>query len=87
MFRGVNLSLLFAVSVLALSSRGYLVKDWNSLVYPLAVWKWILPSVGILLSFLLCITSKRYKEIRNYREPENRQRQHDPDENEMARSA
>jgi len=87
MFRGVNLSLLFALSLLALASRGYLVKDWNSLVYPLAAWKWILPSVGILFSFLLSVTSKRYKEIRNYRDPENRQRQHDPDEHEMARSA
>jgi hypothetical protein len=67
--RGLTLTLVFAFSAIQLWSRGFIVKDWNSLVIPGGWWKWVIPLAGITSTYLLSILSKRYLEVRNYRAP------------------
>jgi len=67
--RGVVLTLIFSFSVIQLWSRGYIVKDWNSLVIPEGLWKWVLPMAGIAITYILSVFSKRYLEVRNYKSP------------------
>jgi tetratricopeptide (TPR) repeat protein len=75
--RGVLLTLTFSFSLIQLWSRGYIVKDWNSLVTTVGLWKWILPAAGIVLTYALSVFSKRYLEVRNYRSPSVRARKKD----------
>jgi tetratricopeptide (TPR) repeat protein len=67
--RGLFLTLIFALSVIELWTRGFLVKDWNSLVTSVSMWKWVLPAAGIVVAYASTVLSKRYLEVRNYRSP------------------
>jgi tetratricopeptide (TPR) repeat protein len=67
--RGFMLILIFALSAIAIWTKGFIVKDWNSLVTTVSMWKWILPSAGILFAYASTAFSKRYLEVRNYRSP------------------
>ncbi len=87
LLKSTAVSLLFAVSAIMLWSRGYVWTDWNSLIYPTSLWKWIVPAAGIVVSYLLSASSKRHVEVRNYRNPESRQRQGERDEPRHAKSA
>jgi tetratricopeptide (TPR) repeat protein len=75
--RGVLLTLIFSFSLIQLWSRGYIVKDWNSLVTTVGLWKWALPAAGIVYTYALSVFSKRYLEVRNYRSPSIRARKKD----------
>jgi hypothetical protein len=55
--------------VIELWTRGFLVKDWNSLVTSVSMWKWVLPAAGIVVAYASTVLSKRYLEVRNYRSP------------------
>jgi hypothetical protein len=65
--RGVLITLTFAFSLIQLWSKGFIVKDWNSLAPSGGMWKWVVPAAGIVLMYALSIFSKRYLEVRNYR--------------------
>lgn len=67
--RGLFLTVIFALSVIELWSRGLIVDDWNSLVTSHSAWKWVVPVVGIALAYASTVLSKRYLEARNYRSP------------------
>jgi tetratricopeptide (TPR) repeat protein len=67
--RGFMLSLVFALSAIELWTRGFIVKDWNSLVTAISLWKWILPAGGVAFAYASTALSKRYLEVRNYRSP------------------
>jgi hypothetical protein len=67
--RGFLLTLIFAFSAVQLWTRGFVVKDWNSLVTTVSLWKWIIPAVGIVFVYASTALSKRYLEVRNYRSP------------------
>ncbi len=45
------------------------MKDWNSLVIPEGLWRWVLPLAGIAITYVLSVFSKRYLEVRNYKSP------------------
>jgi hypothetical protein len=75
--RGVLLTLTFSLSVIQLWSKGYIVKDWNTMVTTVGLWKWVLPSAGIVITYLMSVFSKRYLEVRNYRSPSIRARKKD----------
>lgn len=72
--RGVALALLFSASVVFLWTKGFIVKDWNSLVTAVPLWKWIIPIAGTTLTYVLSFFSKQYYEVRNYGTPGIRQR-------------
>lgn len=65
--RGVLITLTFSLCLVQLWAKGYIVKDWNSLVTSVGLWKWVLPAAGIVLTYALSVFSKRYLEVRNYR--------------------
>jgi tetratricopeptide (TPR) repeat protein len=67
--RGLILTLIFALSVIGLWTKGLIVKDWNSLVNTVFLWKWIVPAAGIVIAYAYTVFSKRYLEVRNYRSP------------------
>ncbi len=67
--RGITLAALFSVSLLQLWSRGYLVKDWQMINTPTPWWQWVLPALGIILSYLWSFAAKPIKEVRNQRKP------------------
>lgn len=75
--RGVLITLTFSFCVIQMWSKGYLVKDWNSLVTSVGLWKWVLPAAGIVLTYAMSVLSKRYLEVRNYRSPSIRARRKD----------
>jgi tetratricopeptide (TPR) repeat protein len=80
--RGVLITLTFSFCVIQLWSKGYIVKDWNSVVTTVGLWKWVLPAVGIVLTYAMSILSKRYLEVRNYRSPSIRTRMKNSSNNE-----
>jgi hypothetical protein len=75
--RGVTLATIFSISLLQIWARGYLIEDWNSLLYPTPPWKWILPAAGIVISYAMSVFARRYKEVRNYRTPSFRRKMAD----------
>jgi tetratricopeptide (TPR) repeat protein len=87
--RGVTITLTFAFCLIQVWSRGFVIKDWNSLVPSAGMWKWVVPAAGILLMYAISIFSKRYLEVRNYRSPTIRGRKKDSakDDGQDAKSA
>jgi hypothetical protein len=75
--RGILLSLLFSCAAVELWTRGYILKDWNSLPASAPVWKWVLPSVVVTFSYSVSWFSRRYVEVRNYRSQSIRARKKD----------
>lgn len=75
--RGLALASVFSLSLILLWSKGFIVKDWNSLVTVVPLWKWILPVGGIVVTYSLSLFSKRHYEVRDYRTPNIRQRRKD----------
>ena len=67
--RGFMLTLIFALSAIEIWTKGYILKDWNSLVTTVSLWKWVLPTTGIVFAYASTALSKRYLEVRNYRSP------------------
>jgi tetratricopeptide (TPR) repeat protein len=59
LFGGLCLALLFAASVLALWSRGLLIKDWDTISYSMRAWKIVLPAALIALAYAGSIRSKQ----------------------------
>jgi len=67
MARGLFLAAVFAVSLVELWSRGYVIKDWNMLALPTPMWKWVLPAAGVAVTYAITLLSRQYFEVRNYR--------------------
>jgi tetratricopeptide (TPR) repeat protein len=64
---GVVVASLFAGSVVALCSRGYLIPRWSALDYSTPLWVWVVPLLGIALSYLIAVTSRQLYEMRTTR--------------------
>lgn len=75
--RGVLITLTFSFCVIQLWSKGFVVKDWHSLVTTVQTWKWVLPAAGIVITYMMSVFSKRYTEVRNYRSPSIRAKRKD----------
>jgi hypothetical protein len=82
--RGILLSLSFSVAAVELWTRGYLVKDWNSLPASTPLWKWVLPAVVVAFTYSLSWFARRYVEVRNYRSSSIRARKKDANREESA---
>lgn len=65
--RGIALSIVFSLSLILLWSKGFIVKDWNSLVVSVPLWKWVLPATGVAVTYAVSLLSKHYREVRSYR--------------------
>jgi tetratricopeptide (TPR) repeat protein len=65
--RGILLAAVFSFSLIQLWAKGYVIDDWNTLVNSTPLWKWILPALGITMTYLMSVFSRQYKEVRNYR--------------------
>jgi hypothetical protein len=87
MSKGVTLALLFSMSLVGLWTRGYVWPDWNNLIYPVSMWKWVVPASGVVIAYLFSARSKRLMEVRNYRTPESRGRSSDTEDAHLAQSA
>jgi len=74
LFTGYVVALLFAGSVVALWMRGYVLPRWSSLDYSTPLWKWILPPLGIVLSYAIAVMSRQLYEMRWARSGAPRQR-------------
>ena len=64
---GFFIAALFSFSALMLWTRGYPVPDWNSLPSATPLWKWILPGVGVAVSYWAALTMQQRYEVRNTR--------------------
>jgi tetratricopeptide (TPR) repeat protein len=64
---GFVIAALFSFSALMLWTRGYVVPDWNTLPSATPLWKWILPGVGVALSYWTALAARQRYEVRNTR--------------------
>jgi Tfp pilus assembly protein PilF len=67
MISGVAVASIFAGSLVALLARGYILPRWCSLDYATPPWQWILPGLGIVLSYTIAVTSRQLYEMRSTR--------------------
>jgi len=61
---GLAVASLFAGSVYALWTRGYAFPNWSSLPMATPLWMWILPVLGIVLSYAIAVMSRQLFEVR-----------------------
>ncbi len=64
---GFALASLFSFSLLTLWMRGYPLPHWTTLSSATPLWKWILPSLGIAVSYAIAIMSRQLFETRTTR--------------------
>ena len=64
---GFALAALFSFSLLTLWMRGYPLPHWATLSIATPLWKWILPSLGIVVSYAVAIMSRQMFETRTTR--------------------
>ncbi|MDH4036020.1 MAG: tetratricopeptide repeat protein [Candidatus Krumholzibacteria bacterium] len=79
--RGFFIATVFSFSALMLWTRGYLVPDWNSLSTPTPLWKWIVPGLGVAISYWVALTANQRYEVRNTRIGTSRPRNNEPESN------
>lgn len=77
MSRGFTLATLFAVCVLELFARGYIVPDERMLIFGKAPWKVILPAAGLLLAYLSTFLSRQGMDLRDRKVKKHSQRPED----------
>jgi tetratricopeptide (TPR) repeat protein len=61
---GTAVATLFAGCVVALCASGYIMPRWSSLDYSTPLWQWILPALGIILSYTIAVMSRQLYEMR-----------------------
>jgi tetratricopeptide (TPR) repeat protein len=84
---GFFIAILFSFSALMLWTRGYPVADWNSLFTPTPLWKWILPGLGVAISYWSALTAHQRYEVRNTRVGTSRPRSTDADSHNTSQTA
>ena len=67
LFSGFSVALFFAGSLVALAARGYILPRWSSLDYTTPLWQWILPVLGVALSYAIAVMSRQLYEVRTTR--------------------
>jgi tetratricopeptide (TPR) repeat protein len=77
LFTGFAVACLFTGSLLSLWTRGYGLPRWSALDYDTPLWKWILPVLGVLLSYAIAVMSRQLYEVRATRSGATRQRAND----------
>ncbi len=84
---GFMIAALFSFSALMIWTRGYPVPDWNTLPAGTPLWKWILPALGVALSYYVALTARQYHEVRNTRAGSSRSRAPEPYHDTTSQSA
>jgi Tfp pilus assembly protein PilF len=84
--RGFSIAILFSFSALMLWTRGYPVPDWNALPTPTPLWKWILPGLGVAISYWAALGASQRYEVRSTRTGTSR-RSTEPDSHTTSQSA
>ncbi len=67
MFSGIVVSACFAGCVVAFVASGYILPRWSSLDYSTPLWEWILPALGVILSYTIAVMSRQLYETRTTR--------------------
>jgi tetratricopeptide (TPR) repeat protein len=84
---GFVIATLFSFSALMLWTRGYPVPDWNSLPAGTPLWKWILPGIGVAVSYWAARGARQRYEVRNTRTGVTRTRPADADDDATSQMA
>ncbi|HSC06941.1 MAG TPA: hypothetical protein VLD59_08965, partial [Steroidobacteraceae bacterium] len=64
---GFVVAAVFAIGAIMLWTRGAVFPYWESAEYPIPLWKWILPALGIVVSYMVALLSRQLYEARNTR--------------------
>ncbi len=64
---GFVVAVVFAISVLALWTRGSVFPYWDSVEFSTPVWKWVVPGLGVLVAYMVALLSRQHYEARNTR--------------------
>jgi len=67
MFSGITVATMFAGCVVAFLATGYILPRWSSLDYSTPLWQWILPALGVILSYTIAVMSRQLYEMRSTR--------------------
>ncbi|HKW13343.1 MAG TPA: tetratricopeptide repeat protein [Candidatus Krumholzibacteria bacterium] len=67
MVSGVTVATLFAGCLVSFFATGYILPRWSSLDYSTPLWQWILPALGVILSYTIAVTSRQLYEMRSTR--------------------
>jgi hypothetical protein len=64
---GVFLASMFAGCVVSLLAGGYILPRWASMYHATPLWQYILPGLGIILSYTIAIFARQLYEVRSTR--------------------
>jgi tetratricopeptide (TPR) repeat protein len=78
---GIAVATLFAGCVVAFFATGYILPRWSSLDYSAPLWQWILPALGIILSYTIAVMSRQLYEMRSTRSAARSRSAENADEN------
>jgi tetratricopeptide (TPR) repeat protein len=67
MFSGTVVATMFAACLVSFLATGYILPRWSSLDYSTPLWQWILPALGIVLSYTIAVMSRQLYEMRSTR--------------------
>jgi hypothetical protein len=67
MMSGIAVATLFAGCVVSFFATGYILPRWSSLDYSTPLWQWILPALGVILSYTIAVMSRQLYEMRSTR--------------------
>ena len=67
MVSGITVATLFAGCLVSFFATGYVLPRWSSLDYSTPLWQWILPALGVILSYTIAVTSRQLYEMRSTR--------------------
>lgn len=77
---GFVLAAFFSLSLLCLWLRGYPLPHWTTIPAPTPLWKWILPGLGVVISYAVALMSRQLFETRSTRTGSARARSSDSQE-------
>jgi hypothetical protein len=84
MIGGIALATLFAGCAVSFLAGGYILPRWSSLDYSTPLWQWILPGLGIALSYTIAVLSRQLYEMRSTRTSTTRSRSVDVTDDDAA---
>jgi len=67
MISGTVVAMMFAACLVSFLASGYILPRWSSLDYSTPLWQWILPALGIILSYTIAVMSRQLYEMRSTR--------------------
>jgi hypothetical protein len=84
---GFAVAAAFGACALLLWTRGNVYPYWDSVEFSTPLWKWILPALGVIASYLVALMSRQLYEARNTRTVTTRSTQSDDKSDEASQLA